>query len=97
MTTELHVAWVYDCEECGKENFLRAVTGDAHEIMRLLTEGEPVVMLVAEEEHVEQVGPELHEAPSVISELAIAPMYVTCQHCGHKAPAEPCKIDEERL
>jgi len=30
-TVELHAAFMYDCDECGKENFVRAITPEVEE------------------------------------------------------------------
>ena len=32
MKVELHLAWMWDCEDCGRENFIRAVEMSKEEI-----------------------------------------------------------------
>lgn len=69
----LSPAYVWDCEECGRENFQRAVSvkldpnddGDAETIRRIhgLSEGEPI-------------------PPTLGVGMMTRPSRVTCKHCG---------------
>lgn len=98
MTVELHTAWVWDCPECGKENFQRAKTGDATEAAMMLAaaeEGDLVAALQAEEGSIVEDEEEEAGAPYLIQELAIAPWYVLCQHCGKRSPSSCASVDED--
>lgn len=98
-TVELHVAWCWDCDECGSENFERAVEGDAHEAAMMIDEGECWSMLVAEEADVTEGDVEVNGdqemfCPTLIGALAVSPRFVTCKKCGYRFTTEVKTIDE---
>ncbi|HVL14133.1 MAG TPA: hypothetical protein VM529_16300 [Gemmata sp.] len=87
----LSPAYVWDCEDCGRENFQRAVSlkldprddGDAETIRRMhgLSEGEPI-------------------PPTLGVGMMTRPNRVTCKHCGTEFEAadsgsEDCSDDGE--
>lgn len=98
MTTELHAAWCYDCDECGKENFVRAVSGDAYEAVMMLDEAEQESLDVLQAEEADTENPLSTENEKytrlLYRDIVIAPKYVTCGHCGHKQAAEAPKLTE---
>lgn len=99
MTTELHAAWVYDCDGCGKENFQRAMSGNADEAAMMLNEAmeerqEVVGLLTAEEGDVARLPDGTQQVRCLYSDIVLAPKYVTCQHCGHKQAAGVAKVLE---
>lgn len=93
MAAELHTAWVWDCDACGRENFERAVEGDAHEAAAIIAEENTYGMLVAEEKNCEGEGEEMR-CPSLIYRIAIAPQFVLCKHCSATFPTEVPTLEE---
>lgn len=73
--TELHPAWVYDCIQCGRENWERSVTqymdpdnDDDREAVRAVYGDEVLERMTEDRNHV--VSCQSH------------PRTVTCRHCG---------------
>lgn len=63
---ELHPAHVWDCDECGRQNFCRAVVLELNEQDR-----EALITRYGGDEEDWQTG-----------DIVCAPDDVTCQHCG---------------
>lgn len=78
-TAELHGAFVWDCDECGKENFERAVEGNIDEAALMADENRIHGELVAF--GVEGEG-EDRAADMLMQRILVAPETVTCKHCG---------------
>lgn len=97
-TVELHAAHVWDCEECGRENFERAVEGDMDEpSMQVFRDeedsAEAAIQMLATE--VVQDGNGNTGAAFLISRIAIVPKTVTCKHCDASFATEvPCIMEE---
>jgi len=70
-TIELHPAYLFDCTECGRETFLRAVVADLDEQDRLAL--------------VVRYGMPEHEAAA--GGWMTRPDEVTCKHCGSQYTA----------
>lgn len=66
-TAELHTAYQWDCEECGQENFCRAVVWE-------ITQDDAAFMQ-------EQYG-EAPEGPWTTGNWVSVPAEVTCSRCG---------------
>lgn len=76
-TVELHPAWVWDCDTCGRENVARGIT----------------LMLTAEEarEMAERCGDEIvgeQPPPGVRCPITSAPNEVRCRHCNAEFDVE---------
>lgn len=103
--TELHAAFVFDCEECGKENFIRALEGNMDEsaIEEAAKSGDVTGFLVARDgkavESPDGGDPVEYHAESLYQVIAVAPPFVTCKHCGHTshtvAPDEHMEYDDD--
>jgi predicted nucleic acid-binding Zn-ribbon protein len=79
MNAELHSAYAWDCDECGTENFVRAIAADLdEEVMRQAMErGQDV------DQHFQAIGEDgATEFPEIVTAIAIAPVRVTCRNCG---------------
>lgn len=71
MAVELHNAFLWTCEECGRDNFARTVTVD------------PANMLpVDREDYKDAVRAWGEGSPMVDVFCLMAPDTVTCGHCG---------------
>lgn len=83
MNTELHPAFVWDCDHCGRENFARAVEANLDEAAAQAIADSQIDV------HYEAIGDEdSTESPSLITRIALAPARVTCSACGHVYEAE---------
>ena len=83
MTVELHSAFVWDCDECGAENFnrTREVYLDQEELC-----GDEVSV----ESHLVATGvsEDGSEAQFLTQKVVLAPNYVTCKSCNATLAAE---------
>lgn len=85
MQVELHAAFVWDCDECGRENFERAVEGNlTNEILNAM-DADSVAYSVAEgvEEtgNSDEDGNEELNASALLCCVVAAPKHVKCKHC----------------
>lgn len=95
---ELHGAFRWDCDECGTENFVRAIEGGIDEAALNAAENRV-------EGHLEAIapaGPEGEDGPSsvdlVIQRLLLAPATVTCRQCNKSYPTRlPSEADADEL
>lgn len=71
-SVELHQAHMWDCPECGRENFCRAVTAE---------------LTPDDRRGIAADNPGL-DAEAVQGEFVSAPEEVTCKHCGVEFSAE---------
>lgn len=83
--TELHPAFVWDCERCGRENFFRAICGNLDEAAFrnfTVSDGHILVDFAAEPgAEFDEVG---NAAPLyVVSRVALCPKTVRCKHCTY--------------
>lgn len=91
---ELHSAFVWDCDHCGRENYYRAIEGNIDEAALEAADDEWIdPHLVAPEAR--EKGEGEMEADYLVQRIAIAPQYVTCTHCGETFAAEIATIDED--
>lgn len=68
---ELHQAFMWDCPECGRENFERAITAE-------LTDQERIDLLRQMGEFIDELDENVH------GEFVAAPCSVTCRFCDHQ-------------
>ena len=78
MSVELHGAFVWDCEECGRENYERAIEGSVDEAALLSDANQISGRLIAPEFDSDELGPEI-----LVQCVVIAPKQVRCKHCGN--------------
>lgn len=96
MSVELHCAFVWDCDECGKENFERAIEGNIDEAALEADENQVVGFLVAPEgESTEHEDGQMMESDVLVQQIAIAPKRVTCLHCGTSHETDLHMLDED--
>ena len=93
-TVELHGAFRWDCDECGREVFERAVEGDVAEAVMVATEDHVVHDLVAIDAQ-EGDNPDELEAQILVSTIRVCPKYVKCPHCGTSFETSVRMIDDE--
>jgi hypothetical protein len=81
MAVELHHAWMWDCPECGRENFERAIT----QVMTKADAEKEAVFLELEGEEAEELKEGLMQGA-----FYLEPDTVTCKHCNktHKVETE---------
>jgi len=79
METELHSAFVWDCDECGAENFERAIEGNIDEAA--LENAEPQVLPELLAIDAKDHGDGMMEAPLLVQRISIVPEYVICRSC----------------
>lgn len=83
MSAELHAAFVWDCDQCGVENFERAVEANLDEaVIEALDEleGTPAIEMLAP--NCEDLGDGEMQAACLISRISIVPTFVQCHSCG---------------
>lgn len=86
---ELHAAFVWDCDDCGRENFVRAMEGELDEkVLDIMCETQDIVgdFVAGNVEPSEHPDSE-YEAQYLIERVTLAPRFVTCAHCGRMFPA----------
>lgn len=93
MSVELHCAFVWDCDECGRENFERAIEGNFDEAALEADENQVVGHLVALD--AESVDDELFESECLTQVIALAPRRVTCKHCKSSFETEIGDSEDE--
>jgi hypothetical protein len=78
---ELHAAFYWDCEKCGRENFIRAISGVLH-----MT---PLLQKMLADQHL-VIQPDPLESDTDVAHLhyraqkiVLAPPTVACPFCGH--------------
>jgi Zn-finger protein len=79
LTVELHGAFVWDCDDCGAENFERAIEGNVDEAAMEAAENQVVGELIAPEATERSDG--LMESEVLVQQILIAPRMVTCRQC----------------
>ncbi len=95
---ELHSAFVWDCDNCGVENFCRAIEGWLDE--------PTAELLMQDDETAEQINPhyvtdagsvgeDMVEAPYLIRRVCVTPKTVKCRECGTEYEGELFVPDEE--
>jgi len=90
-TIELHGAFSWDCDNCGRENFVRAIGGNLDEAAMKEMLGEPVQNLIAEEKNIDLISDDDSsrcESRYLITQLLVSPKTVTCWHCGTEFETE---------
>lgn len=78
---ELHCAYVWDCDSCGRENFERAIEGDCTEPVMRQNKESVLALMVAEERDCVDEGDGFY-APEFIAVISLAPKRVLCRFCG---------------
>lgn len=81
---ELHGAFVWDCNSCGRENFERAMEGDLpEEFIEAMEEDGAIVQVYAPDaEFVEStVDGDQYETVRLCTRLMMVPKRVQCAHC----------------
>lgn len=96
MSVELHAAFFWDCDECGQENFIRAIEGNLEE-PALATDENQVVGFLASNEGGEPDEDGMMESQVLMQIIAVAPRVVTCSKCGesHQTDLGLLEIDED--
>ena len=80
---ELHQAWHWTCDECGRNNFARSVTAD----LSGLTEDEI-------RNYALQLGIiDVHETEIPEGSFVTVPNTVTCEHCGEQYQTQRSDVD----
>lgn len=83
MIAELHGAFRFDCPDCGRENFVRAIEGNIDEAALAADENQI-------EGHLEALEPEerdgMMEAQVLVQRILLVPRHVKCQHCSRSFP-----------
>ena len=93
MSAELHGAFVWDCDTCGRENFERAIEGDLDEPAMQAEENQIFIEHVATEYEEREDG--LMESEYLIERIILAPKFVTCSYCNHTTPTEVYTLDDD--
>jgi hypothetical protein len=94
MKAELHGAFVWDCDNCGAENFVRAVEGNLDEEHMNEICGEPMSRFVAPEHDIDDETGEC-SAALLLSQVLLAPRHVSCKSCGNSFVADVIGDDED--
>lgn len=88
MTVELHPAFHWDCDECGREQFIRAYEGNLEEpaMARFVGQDCDIVsdyVIPGDEQRITEDGDEERiESDFVVNRVIVAPKQVQCVHCG---------------
>lgn len=88
---ELHSAFVFDCDNCGRENFVRAIEAQMDEATAKRVAADQCDI------HYDTISDTTEgrvEAEYVISRVSVAPRMVQCGHCGHKYSVELWSDDQ---
>lgn len=89
---ELHAAYSWDCDECGKENFVRGVEANLDEPVAKCIEDQDQIDL-----HYQCIAePDATESDYLITAIVIAPKKVTCAHCNKTFETELYFEDKEK-
>ncbi len=91
MKAELHSAFVWDCHECGRENFERAIEGGMEDAVIEAAEEHLSSHLVAPDAHETDDG--AMEAEFLTQKVVVAPAYVECP-CGASFKSEIAFIQD---
>lgn len=98
MAVELHCAFCWDCDECGQENFERAIEGNIDEAALEADENQVIGRLDAidarESDVINEDG-QMMEAEVLVQRIAIAPKRVTCKKCGTTFETEILQDSED--
>lgn len=78
--TELHAAFCWDCDNCGKENFVRAIEGDIDEAAMEAQLDQIVPELIATE--AEELDDGSMMSPFFVQRICLMPATVCCTFCG---------------
>lgn len=93
---ELHSAFCWDCDNCGKENFVRAIEGNVTE---------PAMQADLDNIHLDLVAPAPIESlekgsawtPYLIQRVSLMPHQVTCSECGNTFVAKVFESYDEEI
>ena len=95
MAVELHGAFCWDCDECGTENFVRAIEGDIDEPALEANENQIDTYLVGTGEVPCKIDG-MAACEFLTQRIVLAPPHVTCAKCGYSFEAEvPHAEDDE--
>lgn len=78
---ELHSAFYWDCEKCGRENFVRAISGVLH-LTPLMHKMLVDTRLIIQPEE-PKPGEKTSEIHCRTHRVSLAPPNITCRFCGH--------------
>lgn len=92
MSVELHGAFVWDCDACGAENFVRAVEGNIDEAAMEAADNRVEGELIATE--VVEGADGGMESGVMVQRILIAPATVKCRECGASDSTEVYTCDE---
>lgn len=91
MAVELHGAFAWDCENCGSQNFERAIQGVlSKEVVDALSSGaEPIIVPygAASESEIDEES-DSFVAAALVNHVLMAPKRVTCKKCGESFNSE---------
>lgn len=82
--TELHSAYVWDCDACGRENFLRAVETDLDEptAKAVLDQGRESMVVLDPQFGCIVDDADANGADWMVARVVLAPRTVVCGHCA---------------
>lgn len=90
---ELHAAFSYDCDECGRESFVNAVCGDLDEA--IMRENSDQVAASYEATEYEELESGEYDSPFLIQRITLVPRSVHCKFCGANFGTSVFNEDEE--
>lgn len=96
MSVELHGAFVFDCDACGRENFVRVIEADMNQdAISVIVDGQYCMETVAPGDRT-FTGDEGREylCSVLVCRVLLAPSKVTCRHCGSEHLAEIPVIED---
>lgn len=93
MKAELHSAFSWDCDECGQENFCRAIEANLDEAAAKDIADEQLSLHMATTQ-ADEVGDGRYESPTLVTAIAIAPKHVRCSACGRTFETEIAHEDD---
>lgn len=94
MTVELHSAFVWDCGECGTENFERAIEGSLDEAAMQENANQIDTHLIGTDEG-DVDDEDLRGCEALTQRIVLAPARVKCRNCGHTYPTKVWHIGED--
>lgn len=101
MNIELHSAFVYDCENCGAENFIRAMEGRIDD-PKTQSEG-MIVEYLASNDALSNVSDNpsesddddgMFETEFLSQMICVAPPYVKCHKCGQEFETDLTQFED---
>jgi hypothetical protein len=86
MNAELHGAFVWDCDECGHENFVRGIESNLDEACARAVSVDLIDVHFDAVAEPDETG--YAESRHIITRVVLAPRHVTCRSCGRTFESE---------